>query len=289
MNSTHYYRNQSSMTDPREYRSLLLPFPDSIPESIHHIQGLFLHNAWALEYKVEMTKDQRGHVEARSVEEMLRILLELDDSSLLLSRPYEKRFFGNCRDHALFLTSILRLKGIPARCRCGFALYFVEDSYEDHWICEYWDEREKRWIGVDPQLDPFQQERLHLKFDPLNLPEDAFLRGSSAWRSFREGRVLAHHFGIHDLRGPWFIRNNLIKDLAALNKMEMLPWDSWGLMEREESQLSQEEYELLDEVAYVVEEDKDQVFSIYKREGLEVPETIKSYRASGVEEVQVSF
>jgi hypothetical protein len=31
-----------------------------------------------------------------------------------------------------------------------------------------------------------------------------------------------------------YLRHNLIHDLAALNKAEMLLWDSWGLMERDE-------------------------------------------------------
>ena len=32
--------------------------------------------------------------------------------------------------------------------------------------------------------------------------------------------------------GAWFVRNNVVRDLAALNKLELLPWDSWGLMDR---------------------------------------------------------
>ncbi|MFD9547069.1 hypothetical protein ACFWBG_06770 [Nocardia salmonicida] len=39
-------------------------------------------------------------------------------------------------------------------------------------------------------------------------------------------------FGVHGTInwGPAEIRGNAIKDLAALNKVETLPWDEWGRM-----------------------------------------------------------
>jgi len=44
------------------------------------------------------------------------------------------------------------------------------------------------------------------------------------------GRAEAQSFGILDLRGLWFVRGNLVRDLAAFAKRELLPWDGWGLM-----------------------------------------------------------
>ena len=37
-------------------------------------------------------------------------------------------------------------------------------------------------------------------------------------------------FGIMDIQGLWFIAHNVLLDFAALNKVEMLPWDDWGPM-----------------------------------------------------------
>jgi hypothetical protein len=31
-----------------------------------------------------------------------------------------------------------------------------------------------------------------------------------------------------DLRGLWFIAGNVVREVAALDKMEMLPWDQMG-------------------------------------------------------------
>ena len=32
------------------------------------------------------------------------------------------------------------------------------------------------------------------------------------------------------LHGAWFVAGNVVRDLAALNKREMLAWDVWGIM-----------------------------------------------------------
>ena len=42
---------------------------------------------------------------------------------------------------------------MPARARCGFGAYFRPGWLEDHWVAEYWDERDNRWFMVDAQLD----------------------------------------------------------------------------------------------------------------------------------------
>ncbi len=51
-----------------------------------------------------------------------------------------------------------------------------------------------------------------------------------AWTQCRAGEVDPAKFGIFDVHGLWFIAGNLVRDLAALNNMEMLPWDQWGAM-----------------------------------------------------------
>jgi hypothetical protein len=66
--------------------------------------------------------------------------------------------------------------------------------------------------------------------DTLDLPRTEFLTASEAWRRCRSGEADAQQFGISfaALRGLWFVAGNLVRDMAALNKMEMAPWDVWG-------------------------------------------------------------
>ena len=96
---------------------------------------------------------------------MLARITEFDSQPLTIARPLDRKFVGNCRDHSTLLCSILRQQGVPARARCGFGAYFMPNHYEDHWVCEYWNAAQQRWILVDAQLDQLQREALNIPFD----------------------------------------------------------------------------------------------------------------------------
>jgi hypothetical protein len=119
---------------------------------------------------------------------------------------------------------------ILARARCGFGTYFLPNHYEDHWAAEHWNPEQGRWIFVDAQLDAFRRQVLGIAFGPPDVPRDQFVVAGQAWRMCRDGQADADRFGIFDLHGLAFSRGNLLRDVAALNKVELLPWDCWGLM-----------------------------------------------------------
>ena len=56
-------------------------------------------------------------------------------------------------------------------------------------------------------------------------------------------------FGIFDLNGLWFVAGNVVRDVAALNNVEMLPWDVWGIMPQPNEQLGKDQFELFDRLA----------------------------------------
>lgn len=283
-----YYLSQSIITDPNGYSELYKSLPDTIPAIIDVIHGLFLHVFWAKAHGVKLNKYQKEHVQSRHIRNILELITEMDNSPLENNRPYEKRFYGNCRDYAVFLTSVLRFKGIPARARCGFAKYFSPGKYEDHWITEYWDKRKKKWIRVDPQLDKLQQKKLNISFDPLDVPENEFVSGAKAWKLCRDENKNPNDFGIFDMHGLWFVRGNLIRDLASLNKVELLPWDGWGLIDKVEKELTENDYKLLDQVANLVVKNDKELYSIYNNNSkLKVHKKIKSYTNRG--EIEVSI
>jgi len=97
-------------------------------------------------------------------------------------------------------------------------------------VVEYWDEAAGAWRLGDAQLDAVQRAALKLPFDPLDTPRDQFLVAGEAWRRCRAGEADPMTFGIMDMHGLWFVAGNLVRDIAALNNMEMLPWDVWGPM-----------------------------------------------------------
>ena len=50
----------------------------------------------------------------RSVAQMLARMRELDPAPLTVAREPAQRLVGNCRDHAVLFTSLLRQQGVPA-------------------------------------------------------------------------------------------------------------------------------------------------------------------------------
>ena len=49
------------------------------------------------------------------------------------------------------LCAMLREVGTPARARAGFAGYFGNNFFHDHWVAEVWD-HDRGWHLVDAQL-----------------------------------------------------------------------------------------------------------------------------------------
>lgn len=241
------YAEQTKVTDPGPFDSDYADLPGTVPELVAVIQKLYMHIHWARRYGATPSDEQQSHVRARLVSRILWKLKEMDPSPLIVPRSADRRFFGNCRDFSVLLASMLRHRGVPARARCGFGTYFLPGHFEDHWVCEYWDGQ--RWVTVDAQLDEFQRKTLEISFDPLDMPPGRFLNASDAWLRCREGREAADKFGIFDMRGLWFIRGNLLRELAALNEAEMLPWDVWGLMSEDEAAPAPDRLRLLDGVA----------------------------------------
>jgi hypothetical protein len=125
---------------------------------------------------------------------------------------------------------MLRANGVPARSRCGFGAYFNPPKFEDHWVCEYWDAERRRWALADAQLDAVWCEKISVSFEACDVPREQFLTAADAWRRYRHGAANPQMFGISfaGLFGEWFMAASVIRDLAALNKVETLPWDVWG-------------------------------------------------------------
>jgi hypothetical protein len=231
MNSTlTYFSQQGAMSDPGTHRSLFENLPASIPELVRLVQGVTIHVFWTERYGFKTPPERMDELQLRSMEKRLARTLELDPRPLTAPRPIEKKLLGNCRDHSLLLVAMLRHQGVPARARCGFGAYFLPDHFEDHWVIEYWNREHGRWMLVDAQLDELQQDMLKIPFDTLDVPRDQFIVGGKAWQMCRSGEQDPDTFGIFDMHGLGFVRGNLVRDVASLNKMELLPWDCWGII-----------------------------------------------------------
>jgi hypothetical protein len=246
--SLAYFSKHGRITDPGEHAKQFDHLPRSVPQLVRLVQGVTLHVFWAERYGYAIPPARQGEVQLRTVPRRLARTLELDPRPLTEPRPVDKRLIGNCRDFSVLLTALLRHQGLPARARCGFGAYFLPNHFEDHWVAEYWNETQNRWILVDAQLDQHQSQALKIAFDPLDVPRDQFIVGGRAWQMCRSGRYDPETFGIFDMHGLGFVRGNLVRDVASLNKVELLPWDCWGII-LEESLDEAAGLSLLDSVA----------------------------------------
>jgi len=235
-NPLEYYASPGPMTDPGTYAALFDGLPSNVSELVEVVQGVLLHIFWAERYGVVLSDERQSEVQIRPVSAKLARIQVLHGGALTEARTMERRLVGNCRDFAVVLCAMLRYQGVPARARCGFGTYFLPGRYEDHWVCEYWNQDQGRWVMVDAQLDAFQREALAIGFDPLDMPPGQFVTGGEAWEMCRAGEVDPDRFGIFEMHGIWFVRGNLIRDYLSLNKVEILPWDGgWGYLRDEQN------------------------------------------------------
>jgi hypothetical protein len=259
--------------------------PEALPELCRVVQGLVVHPFLGHLYGLAPHAMRQDDLQVRPVAQMLDRILALDSSPLSQARPPERRFVGNCRHFTVMLCALLRARGVPARARVGFGNWFNPGSYEDHWVCEVWDEKRGSWHLTDAQLDEIQSKTFRISFDPLDVPRAQFLVAGDAWQRCRTGRAQAQRFGILDIRGLWFIRGNLLRDLAAFSKRELLPWDGWGFADNPVDPTESAELALLDRVAELTQTDAathEEVLKFYdSNPRLRVPRVIMSFGPGG--------
>src|SRR5512135_2681191 len=169
------FTQHGPMTDPGSFVYLYERLPASLADLCKLVQGTTIHIFWAQRYGIDLPEERKAEVQLRSMQRRLARMIELDASPLTVARSLDKKLVGNCRDFSVMLASILRHQGVPARARCGFGVYFLPNHYEDHWVCEYWNADQRRWVLVDAQLDEFQCKVMHIPFDPLDVPRDQFI------------------------------------------------------------------------------------------------------------------
>ncbi|GAA1693954.1 transglutaminase-like domain-containing protein [Kribbella yunnanensis] len=221
------YALQTPYSDPGEFAHLFDALPDDIPAIGAVVRNLLIHYRGG---GIEFTGDRLAEIDHRWVSSILATDEHRNGTALAVPREPFDRVVGCCRDYTLLFVSALRHKGIPARSRIGFAVYFGEGFNHDHVVAEYWNG--DRWVMTDAQLDPADDH----PFNTLDMPTGPFVSAAEAWRDARAGRVDPDVYGVEPgvnvggltLHGFWFIRTYVYYQLAHLMGEELLLWESWG-------------------------------------------------------------
>lgn len=228
-NTIACYATHSRFTDPGALASWL----DSVGPDLADIRAAaarMVFHYWANGDIAQhgFAPERFAEINLRYADAMFARLHELSPAPLAAGRAPTERVVGCCRDYTLVFVAMARHHGIPARARVGFATYLIPGWALDHVVAEVWDG--SRWRLVEPQFD----ERDDI--DLLDVPRDRFLVGADAWLLCRAGELdperctVAPDVPEEFLRGWPYLTHNLVHDLAALNKHEMLLWDLWGLL-----------------------------------------------------------
>lgn len=272
--SSGAYRTPVAFSDAGVWALQFAALPDDVAALARVLQGLLIHEHMVDAYGVILSERQQGEPHVRGTADILERIAVRDPRPLQQARPPGERFAGCCRHYTLLHVAILRSKGIAARARCGFGAYFAKDRFVDHWVTEYFDEARRRWMLVDAQIDDRQRALFGIDFDTLDVPRDRFLVAGDAWRLCRDGRADPQAFGVLDMAGLWFIASNVIRDVAALNNREMLPWDVWGGMVQADGEI---DLAFIDRLAHLTREPDshlDELRLVYDDPRIAVPATV---------------
>jgi hypothetical protein len=237
-----FYATHSPFTDPADYTSLYDNLPSSVDALSQIVRGVLLHPLDAEFMGIPFSTERLQEERIRPVGKKLSRL------QTLISRPLQERMASQCYGFATLLCSMLRHQGVAARVRSGFARYLASPTLVyNHWITEYFNGQ--RWVLVDPQLDPQIHANMNLNFDPLDVPRDMFLTGDVVWRRCRSGEDNPKAYGYDEVQGMEYIGCQMVLDFAALNKMELLAIDRWGITLNNGEDWDEKTLQTLDEVA----------------------------------------
>jgi hypothetical protein len=291
-----YYATQSPMTDPGRFADRMLAVPGTLSEIREAARQLVFH------YRADGDFAENGieasricEIDIRYAEDMLARIFELSDAPLTAEREPRQRMVGCCRDFTVLFLSMARAHGIPARARVGFGAYFQPGWYLDHVVAEVWDAGEQRWRLVDPELAPDHADPSGRPLDSEDLTGAQFVTGPHAWLACRSGSADPERFvvdpglDIPPTRGWWYLRHNLVLDLSALTRREMVQWDGWGLTDVAEP--TSADLALLDDLAAATAGDvtPELAASWSEHEGLAVPPVVTSYSPAAEVPLQVTL
>jgi len=198
-----HYLEFGIFTNPGLYKSYLETLPHEVKELGELLRKNFIHRSTLHAGNVGTNADMKyGDMKEmpwwRQAEDdiltttaaMMAEFFRRDEKGLTPERKVENKLVLTCRYVAILMASILKTKGIPARVRSGFASYFenTEDSW-DHWITQYWNKSENRWITVDVDGSWHRTG-----FDMYDIPDGKFDFSAQTWLGVRKKEMEENHF-----------------------------------------------------------------------------------------------
>ncbi|MBS3078945.1 hypothetical protein J4218_02385 [Candidatus Pacearchaeota archaeon] len=193
-----HYLEFSMFTNPGLYKNILKKdLPDDIKKIGNLIRKNFIHRTTLAAGNIGTNADKKfGDMNKVkwfkqpeddyliTVSAILAELYRRNEKGFIENRDENDKLILTCRFISILIASILKSKGVPCRVRAGHAPYFEKGKSWDHWINQYWNEKEKRWITIDVD----GSWSLIEKIDPYDIPEGRFDFPAKAWLDIRLGK-----------------------------------------------------------------------------------------------------
>ena len=151
----------------------------------------------------------------------------------------------------MFCVGALRSHGIPARTRVGFGGYFLDGWHHDHVIVEPW--LDDRWVRFDSEIDaPRPSLPTPMDIPPSPLDGTGLVTAAEAWTGYRRGTIDAAAYGVGPevpgFRGPFFLFDEVIIEVAHRFGDELLLWDGCGRIGEPDRTVDESDAAWLDEI-----------------------------------------
>ena len=150
-----------------------------------------------IDYKTPMSEDDIFLTASSMFSEIFR----RDEKGFYIGRPVEKRLNLTCRYISVLTSAILKANGIPCRCRAGWARYLRKNKCLDHWVNEYWNSEENRWVMFDMD-DLYDRDYMKFRFysenkiadEYLDFGKEQFYTAAEAWIEYRKNKKFINNF-----------------------------------------------------------------------------------------------
>jgi len=181
-----FYRQYSKYTDPGDLAYLYKSLPDSLLDLCMLIRSQTIHPfAELARYRDQIPEERTNEGQKYpTVKSILKGLLAYDSSGLIKEREPKDRLIIGCRHNSILLASILKYRGIPSRLRAGHATYLIPNFHTSHTICEVWNEKDKRWMLVDPSTNM------------IDFSRDKFDFSNDLWIKFQNKEIDPNKYGV---------------------------------------------------------------------------------------------
>lgn len=257
MEILEFYASHSLFSDPGKNADMYEDLPDDAEEVCKILQGICLD--FYVIYKYPIQNERWLETNNRYAEDILSVIRRIDSNTLTQERPVNMRFIASDSHFCTLFCSIMRSKGIPARKRVGVSPR--DGRFYTYEICEYWDKEAQEWKKADPAGKGYE-----------------FIPAARAFMDVHARRTVPEQYFTDDRQGMRNIIADVVLDLAALNKQELLSWDRYGIMNEDPIEYLDYFRTVLDTVAEVslkYDDDLEKIQAAYASDTrLQVPSEV---------------